>query len=75
MCLRVWIPQAEALSDIHATDTDAQSYRDHTPMAVLSFASMIKSRHIHRLVETIELPSLPCVCWLMVRWHVRLQPF
>ena len=30
------IPQTEVLFDIHVVDTDAQSYRNHTPMAVLS---------------------------------------
>ena len=34
----VWIPQSEALLDICVVDTDAQSYRDCTPLAVLSSA-------------------------------------
>ena len=36
LCVRrVWLPQAEALFDIHVVDTDAQSYLHHTPSRVL----------------------------------------
>ena len=34
----VWIPQAEALFDIQVVDTDAQSYRNHAPIDILSTA-------------------------------------
>jgi len=32
----VWQLQAEALFDIHVTDTDAQSYQSHIPRSVLT---------------------------------------
>jgi len=32
----VWLPQAEALFDVRIVDTDAQSYLNHTPMAMIS---------------------------------------
>ena len=36
LCVRgVYLPQAEALLDIHVIDTDTQSYLHHTPSRVL----------------------------------------
>ena len=35
--IEVWNPQFEALFDICVMDTDAQSYYDHTPLAIFSF--------------------------------------
>ena len=45
LCVRgVWIPQSEALFDIRVVDTDAQSYRNRTPLAVLCSAECDKKR-------------------------------
>ena len=45
LCVRgVWIPQSEALFDIRVVDTDAQSYRSRTPLAVLCSAECDKKR-------------------------------
>ena len=41
---RVWVPQADALFDIHVVDTDAQSYHEHTPMDVLGTAKRDKKQ-------------------------------
>ena len=39
LCIRgVWVPQAEVLFDIRVVDTDARSYRNRTPLAVLCSA-------------------------------------
>ncbi len=38
----VWLPQAEALFDVRVVDTDAQSYRSHTPNEVLKIAEKEK---------------------------------
>ena len=45
MCVRgVWIPQSEALFDIRVVETDAQSYWNRTPLAVLSSAECDKKK-------------------------------
>ena len=45
LCVRgVWIPQSEVLFDIRVVDTDAQSYRNRTPLAVLCSAECDKKR-------------------------------
>ena len=47
LCVQgVWIPQAVALFDIYVVDTDTQSYRDCTPMAVLRPAEHDKKQKI-----------------------------
>ena len=57
LCIRgVWLPQAEALFDIHVVDTDAQSYLRHAPSKVLlnaevekknKYAEACAARHAH----------------------------
>ena len=45
LCVRdVWIPQSEALIDIRVVITDAQTYRNRTPLAVLSSAEHDKKK-------------------------------
>ena len=69
----VWTPQARVLFDIHAVDTDTQSFCDHIPMAALSSAVCDNK---HRLVKTVELLLPPSVCQLMICWdvtHVQYQ--
>ena len=45
LCVRrVWIPQSEALFDIHVVDTDAQTYCDCTPLTVFSSVEHEKKR-------------------------------
>ena len=45
LCVRgVWTPHSEALFDICVVDTDAQSYRSRTPLAVLCSAESDKKR-------------------------------
>ena len=43
----VWIPQVEALFDIRVVDTDAQSYRNSSPMDILSGAEKEKKNKYH----------------------------
>ena len=46
LCVRgVWIPQSEALFDIRVVDTDAQSYWNRTPLAVLCSAECDKKKY------------------------------
>ena len=60
LCVRgVWVPQAAALFDICVVYADAQSYHDHTPMAVLSTGKHDKKQ---KYSQAQELPSLLCVC-------------
>ena len=40
----MWQPQAEALFDIHITDTDVQSYQSYTPRSVLTSAEEDKKQ-------------------------------
>ena len=40
----VWIPQSEALFDVRIVDTDARTYRDRSPMDVLSAAEGEKKK-------------------------------
>ena len=45
LCVRgVWEPQTEALFDIRVVDTDARSYRAHSPRDVLGSAEVEKKR-------------------------------
>ena len=43
----VWIPQVEALFDIRVVDTDTQSYRNSSPMDILSGAEKEKKNKYH----------------------------
>ena len=46
LCVRgVWIPRSEALFDIRVVETDAQSFRDRIPLAVLSSAKHDKKKY------------------------------
>ena len=47
----MWSPQAEALFDIRILDTDAPSYKHHTPEAVLESAAKEKKRKYQKAVE------------------------
>ena len=49
--LGVWSPQTEALFDIRIIDTDAPSYKHHTPEAVLESAAKEKKRIYQKAVE------------------------
>ena len=61
LCVRdVSIPQSETMFDICIVDTDAQSYRNQTPLAVLSSAECDK-KSTHRVVRIGGLLSPYCV--------------
>ena len=47
----LWSPQTEALLDIRIIDTDAPSYKHHTPEAVLESAAKEKKRIYQKAVE------------------------
>ena len=38
----VWQPQVEALFDIHVIDTDARTYRRHSPVSILDSGAVEK---------------------------------
>ena len=44
----VWVPQSEALFDVRVVDTDARSYLNRSPLAVLSTAEGEKKRKYHQ---------------------------
>ena len=68
LCVRgVWIPQSEVLFDIRVVDTDAQSYRNQTPLAVLFSAECDKKRKYSQACLDRRATFTPlCVCQLMV---------
>ena len=67
LCVRgVWIPQSEALFDIRVVDTDAQSYRNRTPLAVLCSAECDKKRKYLQACLDRRATFTHCVCQLMV---------
>ena len=47
----VWSPQTEALFDIRIIDTDAPSYKHHTPVAVLESAAKEMKRIYQKAVK------------------------
>ena len=47
----MWQPQVEALFDICVIDTDAPSYRQHSPVSVLDSGAVEKKRVCHSAVE------------------------
>ena len=47
----LWSPQTEALFDIRIIDTDAPSYKHHTPEAVRESAAKEKKRIYQKAVE------------------------
>ena len=47
----VWQPQVEALLDIRVIDTDAPSYRQHSPVSVLDSGAVEKKRVYRSVVE------------------------
>ena len=62
LCIRgVRIPQAEVLFDIHMVDTDAQSYYDCSPMAVLSSAECNKKQKYSQACHNRRATFAPCV--------------
>ena len=54
----MWSPQTEALFDIRIIDTNAPSYKHHTPEAVLESATKEKKRMYQKAVEDDVVPSL-----------------
>ena len=48
----IWLPQAKALFDIRVSDTDAQSYRNHSPREVLQSAEREKKASTQLLVRS-----------------------
>lgn len=57
----VWIPQAEALFDIRVVDTDAQSYRNHAPIDILSTAEREKPKYHQACVDRRALFTPLCL--------------
>ena len=75
LCVRgVWVPQSEELFDIHVVDTDAQSYRNRTPLAVLCSAECDKKRKYSQACLDRRATFTPlCVSVDGMAWDMRLQ--
>ena len=56
----VWEPQAMALFDISAVDTDAKSYLSHSPVAVLASAEAEKRKYCDACTERRATFTLLC---------------
>ena len=68
----MWQPQAEALFDICAVDTDAQSYAHHTVSAVLTAAEKKQKRKYaaeahHAYFSPFVLSVDACEAWFVVQ--------
>ena len=68
LCARgIWIPQSEALFDIHVANTDAQFYQSQTPLAVLNSAEWDKKKKYSQACQDRRATFIPlCVFLLMV---------
>ena len=69
----VWFPQAEALFVIRVTDTDAQSYLNHTPKEVLETAEKEKKKKYSMACEKRRASFTPLCMELMDSWEVKLK--
>ena len=57
----MWKPQCDALFDICVLDTDAKSYLDWSPVAVIKTAETERKRKYQKLVY-LDMPALlPCI--------------
>ena len=69
----VWLPQAEALSDIRVVDTDTQSYLYHAPSRVLLNAEVEKKNKYAEACAARHAHFTPlCFLWMVCRIQAQL---